>query len=1261
MADVQQTYRFKFEFDRKEVKKQLKEISLDVKEAIAQIGDASDKVVIFKELVSYLSNVDKALESFKNKHKDDFANIFGNPDKAILGALTEIFNVTQQSAQAFVTLRDRISDAESSKASLKTLRGIAEELNALFVAAGRAPTINIDSMFSGKGSKAGGNDFTGRIQILNDALDDLVTTYAAAEDKLKNGFNFGVPKTGGIGENIAADLDKLKKIVKQKVKAIYDELTTGLSVDYDKIDEIQDALKEALGFNDKEFFEVSGILGDLLEGDIEEDDAIASISKIVEAVKSGAREINNAVNDAIDDTVVSKNTNKSIQILKQQLETVREAGQQIGEKEIGFAIDVDGAAYFIESCDNMVKASDEAAVAVRALNENLTIIGHTHPDGGGQFSADDYISTINQRRAGVMSPAMVMGDKYASILNLANATDDILIQIENVLIRHGKKGSDSVGQNIIREMQEIFSANGMPDALQVIRIAEGMDELAESLYKIGTSATSSKTPLQQLQALINYYSGNRLSDAGLSAFENYWNEFESGAKNASIVFDEVMEKLGTSYNTSSQQYQALGSALKLINTNAQKAETFMDAMYKHEADDGQLSFFDDVMQGAQRAEDKVEELGDAVEKIYVLDDQMSMFDASNTSESKVSNGVSEEFTRLEALQQKLLEVKAAVDAKTSAFEQEYVTVDAVVDAEIVSLGRLEETLNDIILKVKSVTDSIAQIGQNSVELNVANSEEQLESLLTSTDLLKEIDQLRNLQSVVIDVKDAVIAKTKAFYDEGAVVGQSVGKEIAALTRLSDILDNIIPKINAALIGIANLKQHDANILNDDIDAASKKQRTPDEQFKIDKSNAIKSLDAYRNGLEGVAYVSEDTRQELRELAESLSNVSTPLGLKAVQDDLEKIRKDVELTKKGFIDANIANIASAKQKLTGSFNKLGLDQKQNLGKEYEDAIIELVKLKAAAQDGEKVELDAINNVVSALQKKINAYQQVNKEANKVQQTAQKNAKFGSTQEINATAKLNSLKNRAGSNMFDGSTVVSDHLKELEAAYDRLIDKKNALNSKDAISDADKAEFKQLTKEYNDCASALDKILISSENLMSQTKAPYMLGSDFVDDVDGRRAAFDGFLQSINGLDKATIKFDDNFNKCTYTVKNGDGTITKMSASFTEAKNAIVATAGETKKVTSGFASLFNEFKGKLRSIGTYLMASFSFHEIWSVIRQGVTYVKEIDIALTELRKVTNQTEQEYKQFLNTMSQTAGVVGSTVKDLTSSAADWARLNI
>ena len=66
MSDnVQQTFRFNFDFNRKDVKKQLNGIALDVKEAIAKMGDASDKVAIFKDVVTYLSNVDNALNAFK--------------------------------------------------------------------------------------------------------------------------------------------------------------------------------------------------------------------------------------------------------------------------------------------------------------------------------------------------------------------------------------------------------------------------------------------------------------------------------------------------------------------------------------------------------------------------------------------------------------------------------------------------------------------------------------------------------------------------------------------------------------------------------------------------------------------------------------------------------------------------------------------------------------------------------------------------------------------------------------------------------------------------------------------------------------------------------------------------------------------------------------------------------------------------------------------------------------------------------------------
>ena len=54
-----------------------------------------------------------------------------------------------------------------------------------------------------------------------------------------------------------------------------------------------------------------------------------------------------------------------------------------------------------------------------------------------------------------------------------------------------------------------------------------------------------------------------------------------------------------------------------------------------------------------------------------------------------------------------------------------------------------------------------------------------------------------------------------------------------------------------------------------------------------------------------------------------------------------------------------------------------------------------------------------------------------------------------------------------------------------------------------------------------------------------------------------------------------------------------------------------------------------------------------------------YVKEIDSALTELKKVTDETEATYDKFLNTAAKTADKVGSTIKEVVSSTADWARL--
>ena len=75
--------------------------------------------------------------------------------------------------------------------------------------------------------------------------------------------------------------------------------------------------------------------------------------------------------------------------------------------------------------------------------------------------------------------------------------------------------------------------------------------------------------------------------------------------------------------------------------------------------------------------------------------------------------------------------------------------------------------------------------------------------------------------------------------------------------------------------------------------------------------------------------------------------------------------------------------------------------------------------------------------------------------------------------------------------------------------------------------------------------------------------------------------------------------------------------------------------------------------------TALVGYNVFFKAISEIRKGINYVKEIDLAMTELKKVTDETKASYDRFLKTASKTAGAIGSTVSDFTEATANFARL--
>ena len=102
--------------------------------------------------------------------------------------------------------------------------------------------------------------------------------------------------------------------------------------------------------------------------------------------------------------------------------------------------------------------------------------------------------------------------------------------------------------------------------------------------------------------------------------------------------------------------------------------------------------------------------------------------------------------------------------------------------------------------------------------------------------------------------------------------------------------------------------------------------------------------------------------------------------------------------------------------------------------------------------------------------------------------------------------------------------------------------------------------------------------------------------------------------------------------------------------------IVTNANNAGKTGISFA---NQLQQSFTNLGRYLMSFASFYRIINTIKQGVTVVKELDTAMTNLRKVIDDSDTAFKKFEQDAFTIAGTVGSTAKDIVDAATEWGRL--
>ena len=90
------------------------------------------------------------------------------------------------------------------------------------------------------------------------------------------------------------------------------------------------------------------------------------------------------------------------------------------------------------------------------------------------------------------------------------------------------------------------------------------------------------------------------------------------------------------------------------------------------------------------------------------------------------------------------------------------------------------------------------------------------------------------------------------------------------------------------------------------------------------------------------------------------------------------------------------------------------------------------------------------------------------------------------------------------------------------------------------------------------------------------------------------------------------------------------------------------------------SFFDTLKNSgFHQIAAQMAGMVGVYDVINVVKEGINTVRELDTAMTEVRKVSDATEAQYASFRDTVSSTAKEIASTNKELLNSSADFLRL--
>lgn len=822
--------------------------------------------------------------------------------------------------------------------------------------------------------------------------------------------------------------------------------------------------------------------------------------------------------------------------------------------------------------------------------------------------------------------------------------------------------SMSEAQKVAGNIDSAFSVKGFKEAFDSFETLKAYGTDVQKLFShFGVSSD-----IGELQQNVRLLEGEverltrRLSDAK-NANEELRNEFENF-------------KVGSGFADKLDELDRLKAEMQNIRDEAtQTFNQFLDAnkidRYDWFSDDRFAEYFEKLENGTLTATDAIRRFKS--EYSYLLEDSYkSNGDSFGLDQLQVfSTKFDSIFHQVEETSNKINDILSnGVIAKSVQNLSEDTTLS---DSQRSIFGNIlqdEESLKSITALFQKLIDETNQTKNT----EVFNTEQftKLESLFRSIEsslssikgflvdvgdgeelspLLKQLDNIREATSNIklslnLDLGNEVSERLNQ------KVSQSTQRQLEAYRKLFSAMKGT-GKTNKEMLKFFEPDEASATEL---IGAYQGIIKRAEEKFKVGNSNVYKKL-------LGSTY--DDLKKEIKNANAQLGRAENKRSENGILGDLFGNSKDLSgvIEQLNTIVSKLDEISVSAKGFTETLKNglnvnVSVDEIEKLTNRVKELESELAKIKTPTTIPSKDMKDAFpdKDVSASVESATNS---IKEENNVLEQNTQKVKKNTQAKEQNANVNLNKYDKHLDS--YNGK------VDKYQATIDRFNDggwtSDTYLENVQAVRDA--------VKQY---ATLLDNIktnqngIASDEDIQNLDKYEKKI-KDTIATVTNMSASEKGynFVSGQKELDKIHKLLNEN-SKMYSEAK------AKIKAYYAEIESGNPSMSldrihGEIMKiynaeVEAGRAgrSFFDTLKNSgFHQIAAQMAGMVGVYDVINLGKEGFNVVRELNTALTEMRKVSDETVQSLKDYQATTFDTADAVGTTAKQIQNSTADWMRL--